>query len=303
MRKALAKLLVAITLLSSAPAPLWAHAALKRSTPAAGAHLAQVPTVLRLDFTETLELNFASLRLVSSSGREIALGPLAYAPDSRRSLVASVKGAMDAGTYVVMWQVAGDDGHSVRGRFEFVVAPGAMGTNAAPGRCPVCTTIRSRCRRVKALVPSRPSTWSFDGWSSWLCSSLSEPCPSVISCLALCGATSSMTGRARNRRSLPMPNGTPPGSGRRQWWFSARLSFCDCSHNPTRCMVAGACSTRASSAPWSAARCGGGVGCCSSWGSCWPAWGFSKPAAPRGRYSSPAGRGDPPPGCGGSLLR
>ena len=114
MRKALAKLLVAITLLSSAPAPLWAHAALKRSTPAAGAHLAQVPTVLRLDFTETLELNFASLRLVSSSGREIALGPLAYAPDSRRSLVASVKGAMDAGTYVVMWQVAGDDGHSVR---------------------------------------------------------------------------------------------------------------------------------------------------------------------------------------------
>lgn len=136
MRTALAKLLVAITLLSSAPAPLWAHAALKRSTPAAGAHLAQVPTLLRLDFTETLELNFASLRLVSSSGREIALGPLAYAPDSRRSLIASVKGAMDAGIYVVMWQVAGDDGHPVRGRFEFVVAPGVMGTKAAPGEMP-----------------------------------------------------------------------------------------------------------------------------------------------------------------------
>jgi copper transport protein len=133
MRKRLATLLVSATLLSAAPAPLLAHVGLKSSSPAAGAHLAQVPKQLRLDFTETLELNFALLRLMLATGREIPLGPLAYAPDSRRALIAPVVGAMDAGTYTVMWQVAGDDGHPVRGRFEFVVAPGAMGTSAAPG--------------------------------------------------------------------------------------------------------------------------------------------------------------------------
>jgi copper transport protein len=133
MRKALAELFIAILLLSSAPAPLLAHVGLKSSSPAAGAHLAQVPKQLRLNFTETPELTFTSVRLLSASGREISLGPLAFPPDSRRAVIAPVTGAIEAGIYVVTWQVAGDDGHPVRGRFEFVVAPGAMGTSAAPG--------------------------------------------------------------------------------------------------------------------------------------------------------------------------
>jgi copper transport protein len=132
MRTALAALLTAILVLSSAPAPLLAHDHLKRSSPAAGAHLAQVPKQIRLDFTESPELTFSSVRLLSASGREIPLGPLSFAPDSRRALVAPVTGAMDAGAYVVMWQVAGADGHPVRGRFEFVVAPGAVGPSVPP---------------------------------------------------------------------------------------------------------------------------------------------------------------------------
>ncbi len=133
MRKALAWFLAAILFLASTPAQLLAHGRLKSSTPAAGAHLGQAPTQLRLDFSESPDLTFTSVRLFSASGREIALGPVGYAPDSRRAIIIRVTGAMEAGTYLVMWQMGGDDGHPVRDRFEFVVAPGAMGTTSAPG--------------------------------------------------------------------------------------------------------------------------------------------------------------------------
>ena len=133
MRKSLAWVMAMILIVASTPAPLLAHGRLKSSTPAAGAHLGQAPTQLRLDFSESPDLTFTSLRLLLASGREIALGPVGYAADSHRAIISAVTGAMDAGTYVVIWQMASDDGHPVRGRIEFVVAPGAMGTTAAPG--------------------------------------------------------------------------------------------------------------------------------------------------------------------------
>lgn len=126
MRSALTGLLAAVVLLTWVPTPLLAHGRLKSSTPAADAHLGQIPQQLRLDFSEAAELTFTMVRLQTADGRQIALGPLAFAPDSRRSVIAPVTGAMEAGTYVVTWQVAGDDGHPVRGRFEFIIAPGAM---------------------------------------------------------------------------------------------------------------------------------------------------------------------------------
>ncbi|MDQ6633650.1 MAG: copper resistance protein CopC, partial [Gemmatimonadota bacterium] len=133
MRTALTGLVVAILIVPLAPASLLAHGRLKSSNPASGAHLAHVPRELRLDFSETAEMAFTFVRLLSADGRAVPLGPLAYAPDSHRSVVAPVIGPMEPGTYVVVWQVAGDDGHPVRGRFEFVIAPGAMGSGAAPG--------------------------------------------------------------------------------------------------------------------------------------------------------------------------
>lgn len=120
-------------LVTLAPTAAFAHGRLKRSEPASGAHLAETPRLLRLEFSETLELNFTSVRLLARDGREITLAPLAFAADSRRAVVAAVRGAMAAGTYTVVWQMAGDDGHPVRGRFEFVVAPGAMGTGVVTG--------------------------------------------------------------------------------------------------------------------------------------------------------------------------
>ena len=118
-------------LCSLVPATAFAHGRLKSSSPAAGAQLAQVPRELRLDFSEAPDLTFTSLRLVLA-GREVPLGKLSYAADSRRSIVAAVATALSAGQYTIVWQIAGDDGHPVRGRVEFVITPGAAGIGTAP---------------------------------------------------------------------------------------------------------------------------------------------------------------------------
>ena len=132
IRGALATLIAVIALTMSTPGSASAHGRLKSSTPAAGAHLASVPAQLRLDFSESPELTFTTIRLQTADGRAIALTAPAYAADSRRTIVTRIAESMFAGTYVVMWQIAGDDGHPVRGRFDFVVAPGAAGTGVVP---------------------------------------------------------------------------------------------------------------------------------------------------------------------------
>ncbi len=131
-RVLLAAVMMTVALLAFTARAALAHARLKSSSPAAGAHLSQVPRSLRFDFTETVELTFTSIRLLRADGREIALGPVGYPPGSHRSVVAPITGTMEPGVYRVAWQMAGDDGHPVRGQYEFVVAPGAMGVGVAP---------------------------------------------------------------------------------------------------------------------------------------------------------------------------
>jgi putative copper export protein/methionine-rich copper-binding protein CopC len=114
--------------LVAAPQVASAHGRLKSSSPGAGAHLGTSPRELRLEFSEVPDLTFSKVILLAPGGRAIALGALAYAPDSRRTVVAAIPGQLQSGTYVVQWQLAGDDGHPMRGTFDFVIAPGAMGT-------------------------------------------------------------------------------------------------------------------------------------------------------------------------------
>jgi putative copper export protein/methionine-rich copper-binding protein CopC len=130
-----------LTLLVILPAPGLAHGALQRAAPGDGDHLSTAPRELRLTFTEDVELAFARLALTGPSGA-VELGELRVAPDSTRVLVGQIRGLLVAGTYTVQWQVAGDDGHPVRGSYSFTVAAGARGLAAdpagptAPGQIP-----------------------------------------------------------------------------------------------------------------------------------------------------------------------
>ena len=108
------------------------HGALRRSVPAKGAVLRRAPRELRLTFTEPVERALAGLTLAHADGRLITLAHVAVPADSATQLVAEIQGALTVGRYTVRWQVAGTDGHPVRGDFTFDVAPG--GDDAvAPG--------------------------------------------------------------------------------------------------------------------------------------------------------------------------
>ncbi len=117
-----------------------AHGQLKSAVPAAGSHLDAAPRTLRLDFTEVPELEFSTVRLIGPGRMEIQLGAMTYAPDSHRALLVPIISAMSAGTYTVLWQMAGDDGHPMRGQFDFTIAPGAMGAGVAPTNLPTADT-------------------------------------------------------------------------------------------------------------------------------------------------------------------
>ena len=118
--------LLALILFCVAPATAHAHGALKSSTPAANEQMTVVPRALRLVFTEAPALAFSRLELLGPSGAAVVLSPLRIAADSKRALVADVRGTLPSGTYTVVWQVAGDDGHPVRGRYTFTVTDGAQ---------------------------------------------------------------------------------------------------------------------------------------------------------------------------------
>lgn len=118
-----------LLLLASTTAPLnvaYPHGTLRRSVPAKHEHLPAVPRDLRLTFTERVELTFARLSLVGPRGA-VPLGPLSLLPDSATVLIAPITGPLIEGAYTVRWQVAGADGHPVRGEYTFFIAPGAAG--------------------------------------------------------------------------------------------------------------------------------------------------------------------------------
>ncbi|HYR10237.1 MAG TPA: copper resistance protein CopC [Longimicrobium sp.] len=133
-RAALTLLLLTLLL----PRQAHAHGALQRSEPGQGAHLSAAPRELRLTFNESVELAVARLQLIGPDSASVELGPLTLDPDSATVLIAPVRGGLVAGTYTVAWQVAGADGHPVRGTYTFVIAPGAAGLAGpvAPGAAP-----------------------------------------------------------------------------------------------------------------------------------------------------------------------
>ena len=115
------------------PRELSAHGALKRSAPAAKSQLAVAPVDLRLTFNEPPVLAFTKITLTGPDGA-VRLGALRV--DSLRTVVALIEGALAAGRYTVAWQIAGKDGHPVRGTFAFTILPGATGLNAAAAVAP-----------------------------------------------------------------------------------------------------------------------------------------------------------------------
>jgi putative copper export protein/methionine-rich copper-binding protein CopC len=166
--------LLALLAVLGLPTQADAHGVLRGSEPASGARLSAVPRFLRLTFNERVELAVARLELLGPDGRAVALSALRRG-DSAAVIAADVVGALSPGTYTVAWQIAGRDGHPVRGRFRFSIDSGAAGlgrpaadtATVTPVIPPVDSTVAppTGARAAVDGAPPVPAATAFDAES------------------------------------------------------------------------------------------------------------------------------------------
>src|SRR5450432_505022 len=98
-----------------------AHAFLVKSDPKVGAAVAK-PAVVRLEFSEAIELGFSGVDVANAAGGAIALNGVRFADDGHKVLLADLP-MMGPGLYRVKWHVVSVDTHRTEGDFNFTVKP------------------------------------------------------------------------------------------------------------------------------------------------------------------------------------
>jgi copper transport protein len=123
-------------------APGLAHAVLEESQPSAGERIERAPAEVTLTFDEPVETALGSLRVLDASGTEHSIGPVTH-PSGNGASIAVRVGNMEAGRYVVAWQVVSADSHLVNGAYAFGVgapagpAPAVAQDNGAAVLLPI----------------------------------------------------------------------------------------------------------------------------------------------------------------------
>lgn len=108
-------------------ATVSAHGRLVSAVPAVGSTVTAAPRELRLTFTEATRLASTRIVLMGPDSVVIALGPIEFADSEQRVVLTRIDGQLRAGRHVVQWQMAGKDGHPIRGTYSFIIASGSTG--------------------------------------------------------------------------------------------------------------------------------------------------------------------------------
>jgi copper transport protein len=111
--------MIAIAALIAAAAPVWAHAELDQTQPAAGSTLVSAPDQVRLVFSEGVAVGAQGIVVLHADGSALP-GVRAVAAGS--TVTAKLPTDAPPDTYVVHWRALSDDGHLVKGTFSYVVA-------------------------------------------------------------------------------------------------------------------------------------------------------------------------------------
>ncbi|MFI5226832.1 MAG: copper resistance protein CopC [Candidatus Limnocylindrales bacterium] len=121
------RLVVLALLLGAAlalPQAVAAHALPQSSVPAAGSTLASSPSAVTITFGEQPDARLSSIKVLESSGRNVASGPSTAVPGAPLQLTVPLPPLPD-GVYTVSWRtVSSVDGHVAAGSFAFGVGVG-----------------------------------------------------------------------------------------------------------------------------------------------------------------------------------
>ncbi len=113
---------LAATLACAVPAPVFAHAHMAGSVPAAGSTLATAPAEVSMHFTEDVEPRFSRIEVFDTAGHPVTTGPAHLVGGDGDHLAVPVR-TLGAGTYKVVWHATSTDTHKTQGDFLFTVAP------------------------------------------------------------------------------------------------------------------------------------------------------------------------------------
>jgi methionine-rich copper-binding protein CopC len=98
------------------------HTHLVKSAPGNRQTLTSSPTEVRLWFSERPEVPFTSVTILRADSTRVATIK-AVATDDSLAVSAPLPAPLGAGAYVIQWRTASSDGHAIRGRIEFSIAP------------------------------------------------------------------------------------------------------------------------------------------------------------------------------------
>ena len=113
-------LTLALTLCTCGTA--YAHAHLLQSAPATDAVVTAAPDVLKLDFSEGIQLAFTGISLHGADGGIVPTGHAQLASRNDKEVLVPLPRSLTKGKDTVEWLALSDDGHTTRGSHEFSVA-------------------------------------------------------------------------------------------------------------------------------------------------------------------------------------
>ena len=97
-----------------------AHTHLEKSEPEKNAELTEPPATVRLVFSSRIESDFSKIEVTDASGARVNEDKMTSS-DNHREIETSLSTGLKPGVYTVKWNVISDDGHRVKGNYQFTV--------------------------------------------------------------------------------------------------------------------------------------------------------------------------------------
>jgi copper transport protein len=117
-------LIILYIILTSFPSISSAHAYIVQSTPSDNEILKSSPKKVTIQFDESIQAKFNSIKVTDSSGRRVDTKDGSVEPTRPSILKVGLKNNLASGTYRIQWRVISDDGHPVQGVIPFQIGSG-----------------------------------------------------------------------------------------------------------------------------------------------------------------------------------
>ncbi|WP_428910012.1 copper resistance CopC family protein [Niallia sp. Krafla_26] len=147
-------LVIAVIILSLMCDQVFAHTALKESSPEDGEVLTETIQQMTLRFTTKIEQT-STIEVTDTNGQRVGLGNLII---EGNEIGATLLQPLGNGVYNVTWKIIGADGHPIEGEFTFTV-------DASVAETPTEDKVEEPVKDKEEVVETENKTKQVDQWN------------------------------------------------------------------------------------------------------------------------------------------